>query len=75
MALIEVKVEHGLFERLVKGIERIGDTLERYCFPASKLVASKPKPAEALIEFDPEREWQLEEEEERQRKLGERPRD
>lgn len=63
MAWLEVKVELG---RVVEQLTRIADILERYCFPKRYEVTSNRKPAgpEALIEFDPEKEWLREREEE-----------
>jgi hypothetical protein len=61
MAFIELKIELG---RVVEQLTRIADILERYCFPQRSVGDFKPKGPEALFEFDPEKTWQTEQEEE-----------
>ena len=65
MALFDLKIDPALVERGVRALEKIAFTLEEYCFPLKNRLPSESKPAgpEALTEFDPEKEWEREQQE------------
>jgi hypothetical protein len=69
MSLIEIKAEPELLKKLLSVLNRIADALDR-AYPEQQIIQSKPYGPEALMTFDPEKEWELEEEEERQREQG-----
>jgi len=65
MSLIELKIDPEVLARAVRVLEDIRDLLRIYIAPTPLPVApSKPAGPEDLIEFDPEEEWQREQEEE-----------
>ena len=66
MALLEVKIE---LNRVVRALERIADVLER-AYPPPQKIDSKPAGVDNLTVFEPEEEWQREQEDERQREQG-----
>jgi hypothetical protein len=70
MSLIEIKAEPELLKRLLAVGERIASALERAYPEPAVIMPHKPYGVEALITFDPEKQFELEEEESRQRENG-----
>jgi hypothetical protein len=66
VAFLEIKADLG---RVASALERIADALDRAFPPLRPVVESKPAPPENLFQFDPEAEWNKEEEEDRQREV------
>jgi hypothetical protein len=67
MSLIEIKAEPELLKRLLGVLNRIADALDR-AYPEPQITRqAKPYGPEALTTFSPEHEWEIEQEEERQR--------
>lgn len=69
MSLIEIKSEPELLKRLIGCLERIADALE-IAYPHPQARQMKPYGPEALTTFDPEKEYEIEIEEERLKNLG-----
>jgi hypothetical protein len=69
MSLIEIKAEPELLKRLLAVGERIASALER-AYPEITITQMKPYGVEALTTFDPENQFEIEEEEQRQREQG-----
>jgi hypothetical protein len=69
MSLIEIKAEPELLKRLLGALTRIADALDR-AYPEPHITQMKPYGPEALFQFDPNAEAELEEEESRQRENG-----
>ena len=70
MSLIEIKAEPGLLKKLLSCLERIADSLERAYPEPHQVGQMKPYGPEALFQFDPSAEAELQEEEERLREQG-----
>jgi hypothetical protein len=70
MSLIEIKAEPELLKRLLAVGERIASALERAYPQPSTVRQIEPYGPEALFQFDPETERELQDEEERQKNLG-----
>jgi hypothetical protein len=58
MAWLEIKLELG---KLVKVLERIAEALDR-AYPIRRTQDNQPAPLENLTEFDPEKQWEKEQE-------------
>ena len=56
MSLIEIKAEPELLKKLLSVLNRIADALDR-AYPEQQIIQSKPYGPEALMTFDPEKEW------------------
>ena len=67
MAWLEIKFDLG---RVASALERIADAVERAYPPIREIPRGVPAPPENLTVFDPEKECQLQEEEDRQEALG-----
>lgn len=69
MAIISINVE---LKTAVDFLRRIAEALERaYPEPTIREIA-EPAGPESLIEYDPDKEWQRQQEEDRQENLGHR---
>jgi hypothetical protein len=73
MSLITINVEPSLFKRLLLVLERIASALERAYPDIAIGRMGEPAGPENLTVFDPEKEWEREQEEDRQRELGLQP--
>jgi hypothetical protein len=62
VAFLEIKVDLG---RVASALERIADAADRAFPHPNPVVQSKPAPPENLFVFDPEKECERQEEEER----------
>lgn len=69
MAFLELKID---LARVAIALERIADALDRY-IPMSRKVDTKPAGVDNLFVFDPEKEWEKQQEEERQKEAGKLP--
>ncbi|HXP82589.1 MAG TPA: hypothetical protein VN976_22005 [Verrucomicrobiae bacterium] len=69
MSLITLQIEPKLLLRLLAVLERIASALERE-YPDVAVRRGPPAGVENLTVFDPEKEFDLEQEEERQREAG-----
>jgi hypothetical protein len=70
MSLVTVNIEPAFLKELLAVARRIADALERAYPPILEHVSLKPAGPENLTTFDPEKEWELENEEERLKNLG-----
>lgn len=66
VSLVTVNIEPTLLKRLITCLERIAAALERAYPDITISNVATPAPAENLFTFDPEKEWEKEQEEERQ---------
>jgi hypothetical protein len=73
MSLIELKIEPALLKRLLSCLEIIADSLERAYPHVEVRKQMRPFGVEALSQFDPEAEFERQEEESRQRENGQIP--
>jgi hypothetical protein len=69
MSLISLNIEPTLFKRLLLVLERIASALERE-YPDTTIRRGPPAGPENLTVFDPEKEFDIEQEEERLRQAG-----
>lgn len=70
MNLVNLNIEPTLFKRLLAVLERIASSLERAYPDITVRHDFKPAGPENLTVFDPEKVFDLEQEEDRQREAG-----
>jgi hypothetical protein len=70
VALVDLKFDPKSLERIASALERLADCAER-AFPKPSIpLTGTPAPPENLTVFNPEDEWEREQEDERRAMLG-----